>query len=527
MKPARKTSSAMMCSGPRPGPARRRAVPARARPRPRRRAAPAAGRSLRRTALRVPATWTSAWPDRLLTAVENSLKAAALIRWMAKPSDTPTAMAAMATSARTGCARHSPSSSQRDSRPASAAVPFALSPEHSTGQAFAGAPRVQLAPRRRLARRADGVLVGPVLLQAQLGRSACRGLRAAWRPVRAPASSRFSRFLRAARSICAGDAFRRVAAPWSTAAGRAAASSDLQLAARAGRGAVAGLAVLHAFVDVLRGRTGTRRSMRHMADTTGNAWRSRSQYFPGIHDAQRVQRRLDGAHHVAVPPATCSAPVRRVFSAPMPCSAEIEPPKPCTWSCTMRLTGILVGAGNRSCAMPARRRHVVVQVAVAQVAEARPAGSRERPLASAASVTAMKSAMREIGSEISCLMFLPACACASGMCSRSCHRPSRLRHGAGHDGVVDRCRLPAPRRCSLPAVPRRALRTRCSTVPAARTADGASAKGRGSCGNCCATSSRQYCDISSKPVRLAPQWSCIRRQQAQRVARARAARPAP
>src|SRR5450830_400500 len=64
----------------------------------------------------VPPTCTSAWPDRLLMAVENSLNAAALIRWMAKPSATPTAMAATAVMARTGWARHSPSSSQRDRR---------------------------------------------------------------------------------------------------------------------------------------------------------------------------------------------------------------------------------------------------------------------------------------------------------------------------------------------------------------------------------------------------------------------------
>ena len=62
-----------------------------------------------------PRTCRSDWPDKVLTAAENSLKAAALIRWMAKPSATPNAMAPMATMARTGWARHSPPISQRPS----------------------------------------------------------------------------------------------------------------------------------------------------------------------------------------------------------------------------------------------------------------------------------------------------------------------------------------------------------------------------------------------------------------------------
>ncbi len=87
-----------------------------ARPAPRPRTAPAADRWTSSNRASRPATWTSAWPDRLLIALENSLKAAALIRWIAKPMATPTAIAVTASTARTGWARHSPTSSQRDSR---------------------------------------------------------------------------------------------------------------------------------------------------------------------------------------------------------------------------------------------------------------------------------------------------------------------------------------------------------------------------------------------------------------------------
>ena len=70
------------------------------------------------------------------------------------------------------------------------------------------------------------------------------------------------------------------------------------------------------------------------------------------------------------------------------------------------------------------RRHVVVQVAIAQVAEHHHAHARERRSAMAASVVAMNSAMREIGSEMSCLIVLPSAPCDSEMSSRNAHRAS-------------------------------------------------------------------------------------------------------
>ncbi|MNT15391.1 hypothetical protein D3C72_1504430 [compost metagenome] len=123
-------------------------------------------------------------------------------------------------------------------------------------------------------------------------------------------------------------------------------------------------------------------------------------------------------------------------------------------------------------------------------------------------MTLMKSAMQEIGSEISCLMFLPACACASGMCSRSCHSPS--------DCATELATTASAINSSSSAAPMLASSnsTACASDWLLDNSSSTywpccSAKGRGSCGNCSATSCRQYCDINSKPVRLAPQWSCI------------------
>src|SRR5471030_1331866 len=121
----------------------------------------------------------------------------------------------------------------------------------------------------------------------------------------------------------------------------------------------------------------------------------------------------------------------------------------------------------------------------------------------------MKSAMLETGSEISCLMFLPAAACASGICSRSCHRPRDCATDVATTALaITSCSSAAPMAFSsrpMACCSDSLLDNSSSTYWACGVA-----KGWGSCGKCCATRSRQKRDINSKPVRLEPQWSCIR-----------------
>src|SRR5450830_191651 len=102
----------------------------------------------------------------------------------------------------------------------------------------------------------------------------------------------------------------------------------------------------------------------------------------------------------------------------------------------------------------------------------------------------MKSAMQEIGSEISCLMFLPACACASGICSRNCHKPS--------DWATELATTASAIKSSSSAAPM--LASSNSTACASDwLLDNSSStywpcgllNGCGNCGNCSATSCRQ------------------------------------
>ena len=62
------------------------------------------------------------------------------------------------------------------------------------------------------------------------------------------------------------------------------------------------------------------------------AWLAAASTRPGFSTPARVERGLDRAHQSPAPPATCACASSSRFSAPMPCSAEIEPPQRATAS---------------------------------------------------------------------------------------------------------------------------------------------------------------------------------------------------
>ena len=79
-----------------------------------------------------------------------------------------------------------------------------------------------------------------------------------------------------------------------------------------------------------------------------------------------------------------------------------------------RQEGLRVGAGGLG--------DVVVQIAVAHVAEADDARARARPPATAGAARAMNSGTDATGIEMSCLIDAPSGFCASEMSSRSCQK---------------------------------------------------------------------------------------------------------
>ena len=105
------------------------------------------------------------------------------------------------------------------------------------------------------------------------------------------------------------------------------------------------------------------------------------------------------------------------FIEPMPCSAENDPPN----SRHHRMHGVVHVAIERQEADPVRAhglRYVVVQIAVAHMAEARRTRASAEILATALSACSMKAGMAETGTEISCLIEAPSGFCAQDISSR-------------------------------------------------------------------------------------------------------------
>lgn len=175
----------------------------------------------------------------------------------------------------------------------------------------------------------------------------------------------------------------------------------------------------------------------------------------------------------------------------MPCSAD-EPPGKRGPVASMRLmASLLARSRDPSCR---RRRHVVMQVMPSLRHEAH-RWQRGVSDSSATSVTAMKSAMRAWRDIV--LDALLACAYASECVSRSRYRPLDWCHGTGATTAsIITC---SPRRCSLQQFhgvrPDWLLDSSSNTYRPCGSAKAIAA----ALGNCCATSCKQYCDISSNP----------------------------
>ena len=107
------------------------------------------------------------------------------------------------------------------------------------------------------------------------------------------------------------------------------------------------------------------------------------QYAAGVQ--RSVQGRAPafiGAHQLQRHRRFAAAPAPRVSSAPMPCSAEIDPPHSRDGVVDDHVDRMLRSSRRkvRCIGTPGRRLHVVVQVAVAQVAEVHQAHAGGRPV---------------------------------------------------------------------------------------------------------------------------------------------------
>jgi hypothetical protein len=198
----------------------------------------------------------------------------------------------------------------------------------------------------------------------------------------------------------------------------------------------------------------------------------------GVQHPLRVQRGLDAAHQLQRHRrlARCASSSR--LSAPMPCSAENEPPKRATASKTMVLTRCSSSARKR-CAILARRGlHVVVQVAVAQVAEVDQAHARDRRPAARRRCCATKSGNgrhrhRDVVLDVQAFLGLrqriDSRTCHSaGDCARLSATTASLTHAA-----LQRAPSTASKRSRAWA------RLRCRFAPAARSRVRRAAAGQG------------------------------------------------
>ena len=154
------------------------------------------------------------------------------------------------------------------------------------------------------------------------------------------------------------------------------------------------------------------------------------------------------------------------------------------------------------------RLHVVVQVAVAQVAEVDQPHARKARRQRSVGGGARRRECADTGSEMSCLMFSPSSACASGIDSRRCHIALRLRQALGHRGVADRAGFErGARAAASKRVARVGLALAVATVPAARSTARAAAAAAAA-GSVAPPGPARSAFITSKPVSPAPSRCC-------------------
>ena len=162
----------------------------------------------------------------------------------------------------------------------------------------------------------------------------------------------------------------------------------------------------------------------------------------------RIERGLDRAHQLELDRRSCSATSSSRFSWPMPCSALMLPPCARDQIVHDAVRALGVVHERRARPTPSGADEVVVQVAVAQVAEDRRGARPETRRAARPRTRRRNAGIADTGSEMSCLMFGPSRRCASLMFSRSAHsrsrllapiaRPSRRRAAPRVDGLGER-----------------------------------------------------------------------------------------
>ena len=191
----------------------------------------------------------------------------------------------------------------------------------------------------------------------------------------------------------------------------------------------------------VRGR-GTARRRQAVEGPQGRVPDPGLEQHPRVHDPLGIERGADGALRGDLDRRSCSASASAVFIVPSPCSAEIEPSRRMTMSCTTCAAAVAqrIVAGR----VAARRRQdVVVDVAVADVAEgvdphARPARLQRR----AGRLDELGDARDRHGDVV-----LPGRALAfwaADWSSRSAQNAFACVSGLGDGGVLRSARPPAP-----------------------------------------------------------------------------------
>ena len=196
------------------------------------------------------------------------------------------------------------------------------------------------------------------------------------------------------------------------------------------------------------------------------------------------------------------------LSSPTPCSARERAAKLSHGVVRSWWTRLRYHAGRPWVALHGAL-HVVVQVAIAQVAEVDQAHAGNLALQHRIGVR-HKGGDARICTEMSCLMFRPSSAWARE-CSRGCARLVRLREVSATTASVTQPTSNAFR-AAIRSVRGRVLQIRCRNFRAARTrghrpGPGAR-KGTRSCGMCCPPGSAQTGPSPQSPSGLRPSCWC-------------------
>ncbi len=147
---------------------------------------------------------------------------------------------------------------------------------------------------------------------------------------------------------------------------------------------------------------------------------------------------------------------------PMPCSAEIEPP--CLTTMARTDVAALSSQRARKAALsaPTGWRDVVVNIAVADVAERKRPRARNQLRSTAAFASSMKAGTAATGTDTSCLIEPPSCFCTSPAAFADAPEGvGLLQRSRAMRAVLDEAFLHAVAEDRLPSASRRPLLARC------------------------------------------------------------------